>query len=124
MGQRIRIIIILLVLFLGQPDMLAQKYDYNWLFGYDSFNPLDTIADFGGSDISFNYSPPRITQVDREMNIGAENAIMSDAAGNLLFYTNGCYISRGDHMRMLGGDCLNPSNYRRNICPDGYGLVQ
>lgn len=86
-------------------SLSAQKHDYNWLFGYD-YN-LDEVG-VEGSLLNFNEHPVEISSHAREMDIGHTQASISDADGNLLFYTNGCFIADANHERMPNGDKLNP----------------
>jgi len=47
------------------------------------------------------------------------NASISDDDGNLLFYSNGCYIKDANHQIMPNGEMLNPGQAYDNNCPDG-----
>ena len=93
------------------------KYDYNWLFGYDT----DLGVPGGdGADISFNEDTVSISYVQRDMYISFTNASISDSLGNLLFYTNGCYIANAEHEMMENGDSLNPGQVHEDQCDHGY----
>lgn len=93
---------------------LGQKYDYNWMFGYDG-NVNDER--FGIFKINFNQNPVLLErQNDTLMDIYISNATMSDNLGNLLFYTNGCYIADKTHQMMLNGDNINPGIVHDNTC--------
>ena len=95
----------------------AQKQDYYWVIGYGS-HPGSTMS--GGTDIDFNYSPPDTSYVFRAMNIGYNCASICDKDGNLLFYTNGCYIAGADNLPILNGDGLNPGIVANEYCEYGY----
>lgn len=93
------------------------KYDYNWVFGFD-FN--DTLEGF---ILRFNESPLQIEQVQLEMTIQKSNASMSDASGNLLFYTNGCDIADATHAIMENGDNINAGEVHEIQCVFGTGYT-
>ena len=97
------------------------KHDYNWALGHDS-NLIDST--FGGTDINFNESPISLSYVFRDMNIEQTNATMSDADGNLIFYTNGCKIFNADHELMENGDDINPGEVHDDQCDDAYPIKQ
>ena len=99
------------------------KHDYHWLFGYDS-NSGTPEGD--GANINFNANPIEITYHVRDMNIGKMNSSMSDSEGNLLFYSNGCYIADATDEVMLNGDGLNPGELHDQHCPTptGYRMRQ
>ncbi len=98
---------------------IAQEHDNTWLFGYSS-NPTD--LSFGGTVIDFKENLPTMYYQYREMNFDAMNTSISDAEGNLLFYTNGIYIADSTHQQMENGDGLNPGEYTDDHAE--YGLIQ
>jgi hypothetical protein len=50
---------------------------------------------------------------------------MSDADGNLLFYTNGCQVANRYNVVMPNGDGLNPGSLNAQVCPwKGYTVPQ
>ena len=79
------------------------KYDYNWLFGRGS---PTTLGD--GTLINFNDNPSTISYKGLGAELNQANTTISDKNGNLLFYTNGCYISDITNNVMMNGDSLNP----------------
>ncbi|MCF8245441.1 MAG: T9SS type A sorting domain-containing protein [Saprospiraceae bacterium] len=99
----------------------AQKHDYFWVMGYSSSS---TTTAQGGTDIDFNYSPPDTSYVFRAMNIGYNCASVCDKDGNLLFYTNGCYIAGPDNLPVMNGGGLNPGWVADEYCEYGYLAVQ
>lgn len=101
------------------PSLLfTQNHDNIWLFGHDS--NLQDIT-FGGSVIDFNDSLPQIYYEFREMNFDATNISICDAEGNLLFYTNGNFISNSLHELMENGDNLSPGPFHDS---SGFRLEQ
>lgn len=66
---------------------------------------------FGGTRIDFNTMPPTIAREDRDMDFNITNPVMSDEAGELLFYTNGVYVSSfANDTMMNGGKCIKVAN--------------
>jgi hypothetical protein len=80
------------------------KHDYVWALGYGK--GFDTSG-VGGFNLDFNFSPPQAHFVERNMDIDRANASISDEEGNLIFYTNGCFIADRNNQLMPNGDSLN-----------------
>ena len=99
---------------------LAQKFDYVWITGDDN-QTFDTT--YGGSLLDFNFYPPKATYHFREQNMFTTNSSICDAAGNLLFYTNGCEITGADDETLDNGENINPGSSHTLWCEnydDGY----
>jgi hypothetical protein len=77
----------------------SQKHDYIWLIGRNS----QTNPEQAGTTIDFHTTPPDIYYEFRSMYFRQANASICDAAGNLLFYTNGIYIANSLHEPMENG---------------------
>jgi hypothetical protein len=98
-----------------------QKRDYVWIRGYDQ-NAIEpggegTLIDFNGDNVSFNF-------LAKDMEMRFMNASICDTAGNLLFYSNGCYIADASHQIMENGDSLNyPGEVYDNNCGNGNGYT-
>ena len=95
----------------------AQNHDYYWVMGYGS-NIVG--GNSGGTDIDFNVSPPDTNYVFREMDMQENCTSICNAEGELLFYSNGCYIAASDHLPLLNGDGLNPGFIADNYCDIAY----
>jgi hypothetical protein len=93
------------------------KFDYNWMFGYQN-SEIPNIYD--GVNIDFNTTPSDTTPVDMPFPIYLSNATMSDEQGNLLFYTNGCFVANRNHEIMMNGDSINPGDLHDFSCYRGY----
>ena len=113
--------ILLLTVALAAP-LSAQKQDNVWLFGYD-YDPGDGLAecfrfDFGDSLIITEYQDP--------MQLKASSAVVSDSLGNLLAYSNGCYVANGNGQIVANSEGLNPGILYDAQClaNDGYSLQQ
>ncbi len=94
------------------------KYDYNWTIGYDT-----SLLDPGGDVIlmNFNFSPVNVQTVKTVERFASEGSgtTMSDSAGNLIFYTSGCYVVNAAHEIMQNGDSINPGIIQHYYCPSG-----
>ncbi len=97
---------ILLIAFSTTPLLcIAQKHDYNWMWGYDneSIHPL-----LGGANMNFSTMPPLIYTEKKKVDIDFYCGVCSDSSGVLEFYTNGMAIRDTTHEIMLNGDHINP----------------
>jgi len=94
--------------------VFSQGINNLWMMGYASFAGLP----FGGIDMDFISGTPVITYVTRSMEMSRAVSNISDANGNILFYTNGVYIADATGDTMLNGSGLNPSVYT-SWYPDG-----
>ena len=115
--KRIYIALILLVHGLS---VYAQKEDNVWAFAYRySFKTISNriFFTFGDSLI--------ITYTQRPMSILKSSASICDTAGNLLIYSNGCYVETADGTEVENSEGLNPGTFYDN-CEDndGYNLSQ
>lgn len=93
------------------------KRDYNWIIGYDT--NIDTIGQ--AIHLNFNEQPMAVSNIDNIEGFWMEgsNTSISDKEGNLLFYSNGCYITNAEHEKMLNGDTINPGLIQQYWCPVG-----
>ena len=80
--------------------------------------------------LDFNTDPVNISNISTVHNFWMEgaNTSMSDASGNLLFYSNGCYIVNADGQIMENGASINPGMIQDIYCsgvgsPWGQGVV-
>ncbi len=90
--------------FLVPLALLAQKNDYVWITG-DNNSLADTTR--GGSNIDFNFNPPKTYYNYRKSNFRTCNSSICDVSGNLMFYTNGCNISGAADEILENGDGIN-----------------
>lgn len=113
----------MLVLILLLPVLVSgQKHDYYWLMGQDSYmNPNDPGNHGGLIIVDFNVDPPDFiwdtVTADKIpgylMYHGYNAAPISDAEGNLQFYTSGANVRNHKHEHMdghplaylIGADC-------------------
>jgi hypothetical protein len=104
------------------PNIQAQKQDNVWITGYD-YEPVTPTAE--GINFTFNDSL-QITYPPRNMRFLGTNASICDSAGNLLIYSNGCYVESADGQEVEGSEGLNPGLLYNIFCADneGYTLDQ
>ena len=86
----------------------AQKYDYTWLTGYDSYAIHDTATShtFGNTKFDFNQAQVAITLDSLGINFNRCISVISDSIGNVLFYTNGVRVNNGLDELIQNGDSL------------------
>lgn len=94
----------------------CQKYDYIWTMGYGSF---PSTPGFGSFDFNFNKKPLEITPHPRQMDFFLMSNPISDSDGQLLFYSNGCYVANKEDYLMEKGDHLNPGSLYDETCAQG-----
>lgn len=99
------------------------RHDYIWLLGDTPFEPQFYS---GGCTLDFNKDPVEISVVKISGGAGHSYQPMSDSAGNLLYYTNGCDVFTADFQVMDNGDNLNPGFNHQRYCNEqlGFGYVE
>ncbi|NUO01544.1 MAG: hypothetical protein HUU01_13130 [Saprospiraceae bacterium] len=101
----------------AQEVFQQEKRDYIWLIGYGSFS---NDARFDNMRMDFHENPVVISRDPRHLWFDITNANISDADGNLLFYTNGIAIHNHLNELMENGDGLNPDPYTQWWVHGGY----
>lgn len=103
------------------------KNDFIWLLGTP---PNVGISDpyYGGDYISFSDGDPTIEYVELALDMWYPN-IMSDEAGQLSFYNNGCKIMNSNHELLENGGEINLGFIHETYCnypnyPVGYPSYQ
>jgi hypothetical protein len=98
------------ILIISNLTSFAQKYDNNWIFGYDACTGDTSIYAplFSGSRVYFNNDSLNIDSVCVKVNLGGTNASISDAQGNFLFHTNGYTIGNTNFDTLENGTGLSP----------------
>lgn len=107
----------------------AQKSDYHWLNGYDSFaGKKNDSTTWGINHLDFNTNPFTLSYDSFAMDFDFTNTTFSDDTGGLLFYTNGIYIANRFNEKVQGSDSMNagyvPYVWDPNISRDGYRTPQ
>jgi hypothetical protein len=94
--------------------LLGQRHDYTWLFSenYISNNDLGEA-----SMINFNTIPPSITAPDSvKITFWNSTTTMSNADGDMIFFTNGCEIHDASFQLMENGHGINPGPVHDSVC--------
>ncbi len=102
----IKLLYSILFLLLFPNVILSQNQDKLWLMGYGC-----CTTNFTGINMDFRSGSLVISAVQRHFNFSDTNGQLCDSAGNILFYSNGIYISNALDDTMLNGSGLNPSDY-------------
>jgi hypothetical protein len=113
-------LIILITIACFKADSQNQGVNNWWIMGYEGFYGA---LPFGNTFIDFNSGIPVLSHTYLEMEFRHTHANISDAQGNLLFYTNGYYIADATHDTMMNGSGINPSSYT-SYFSDGLGIPQ
>ena len=79
------------------------KEDYVWLFGQG----VSTSGVQKGYKFDFNSQPYELEDQDLAIGFGSVNASICDSEGNLLFFTNGCFIYNKEYQLMQNGSKIN-----------------
>ncbi|MGH1436814.1 MAG: T9SS type A sorting domain-containing protein [Lewinella sp.] len=94
----------------------AQKYNHQWLFGYDSFSGSNS---YGLSVIDFNDGIVTIdfwSQVGHDL--GPEGSFLDDGVtGEIILYTNGCRVWDANRNSLTGEDFLMDDWASPLYCP-------
>lgn len=110
---------ILLFFIYSSFDLSAQnKRDYQWIIGYDTSSlDLDGVAIL----LNFHETPRQISNFITvgDFTMEGSNSSMSDDLGNLLFYSNGCYIVNSQNEIMENGVGINPGIIQDFYCDAG-----
>ena len=102
-------------------DALSQKHDYMWIISRDRNS---NVPGSDGFIMDFNEEPVEIYYINNNMNIQRTNASICDTSGELLFYTNGIFISNAAHEPLYNGGGLNPGQYTSDFEDTGLPIVQ
>ena len=90
----------------------SQNHDYNWI--------LDSRWQDTSILLTFN-EPTGPQKVNMEMDISVSNSSMSNASGEFIFNSNGCFISGPNFETMDNGEGLNPGERHNSLCGRGLG---
>ncbi|MBS1764951.1 MAG: T9SS type A sorting domain-containing protein [Bacteroidetes bacterium] len=106
--------VLLAMIWFQAHTVFAQGYNHNWLLGY--YPVINGKAEI--DSVNFNV----FAQV-RKMKFSSSQANISDSLGNILFYTNGCWIANVTGDTMMNGSGLNPGNFSNGYCSYGYPIA-
>lgn len=117
--MRFAYIIALLSLLLSM-NVSGQGRKYNFLIGYNVLTDQYTSAPKG--KLFIDNLNVNVSGETRKMPFIASQANISDENGNLLMYTNGCWIADATGDTMQNGSGLNPGPFTNSWCDNVTGL--
>ena len=96
----------------------TDKRDYIWVLGYNNIPNQPNPPTFGTSIIDFNYSPPKVFKLEKQikMSMDLANASICNKKGNLLLFTNGCYVEDSTFNLVKNSDELNLGYDLKHFC--------
>lgn len=98
-------------------ELQAQKHhDYNWLFGYGTGIP-DSTRPFGGIIMSFKGKQLSFISQARDFEFNTQTNSYSSYEGELLFMSNGCFISDSSGIILENGDSIGIGKIWGVNCP-------
>jgi len=118
--MRLIICISIFSFFIGFESSFSQsKRDYIWTIG-DNNSDGNYHPDFGGVNINFNEKSLKFERIRRlNLSFYSNSSSIADQAGNLAFYTDGCFVYNADNELIENGDSLNHSEMRDESCTTG-----
>jgi hypothetical protein len=98
----------------------AQLWDQNIVLGYKGADPL--ITGNGGTLMTFSDTGKVLSQFNIKF-IFNGRAYISNAAGDLLMYSNGCEVMHAEHTQMVNGGQLGIGTpFYNSWCLPGFGM--
>ncbi|MBL7915856.1 MAG: T9SS type A sorting domain-containing protein [Bacteroidia bacterium] len=101
-------------------ELSGQRYNHNWLIGYNS--GLDTNVVTNNAILSFDANSINVAPTNFKMPFRAAQGNISDANGNLLMVSNGCWIADATLDTMQNGGGLNPNPFTSTWCDNVSGI--
>jgi hypothetical protein len=117
--MRISTFFLILIWILNYFHAVAQSPNQPWLIGTNDF---PGVEGYGNYILRFQGDSVALESANLKMNFETTMAAVADSSGQLLFYTNGCYIATADGDTMLLGESLNPGDIAEWVCP-GSGYI-
>lgn len=116
-------VLIILILYFGSSVAYSQGYNHNWLLGYGIRPPTDTNTTFSKARLLFDVNNDTVIGEERKMAFFETQATISDANGNLIAASNGCWIMNANGDTMLNGSGINPGLFTHDYNYPTTGLV-
>lgn len=113
-------ILLCLFFYSGILNLFSQRIDNIWPIGYDCCQ----FPNYGAINLNFNSGNLNINQVLRHQNFSETVGSASDSLSQILFSTNGVYVSNSLDDTMQNGNGLNPSYYTNQHLSTGLTLPQ
>ncbi|MBR9922318.1 MAG: T9SS type A sorting domain-containing protein [Bacteroidetes bacterium] len=111
-GRLIRFCLLLCLVGLSPSILTGQSYDANW------------VLSNGLLILDFKEEPPGLEEIDSVFPVRIDNSSISDAAGKLWYYFNGCFVRGADYKVIMNGDSLNAGPQSDLQCGGGNIAVQ
>jgi len=108
--------LIYMSIFISHLSCYGQGIDNLWMLGYNNAG--------GGFNFDFSTGVRNIYTSPRPMNFTTTSLTYCDAAGDVLFYTNGVYIANAQDDTMMNGSGLSPSWYTDVVGWNGLFIPQ
>lgn len=113
-------ILLFLFLFCGILNLFSQRIDNVWPMGYDCCQSVG----YGAVDLFFNQGVISTSLIQRHQNINETVGSVCDSLNNILFTSNGIYISNSLDDTMQNGNNLNPSYFTNQHLQYGLTIPQ
>jgi hypothetical protein len=95
-------------------NQISAQLDRNWIFGIKESNQKTIVMKFNLDSIDFD-------TLNVQIPFESTTASISDASGNLLFFSNGCEIYNKFGEIILNGEQINPGEMHDWVCStNGY----
>lgn len=115
--NKISRLILITIISINHTAGYNQRYDFNWVFGYDGGKGDPR---FGTTLVNFNAGNPLVSFADKgKMVIFEANASISDQQGNLLYYTNGYDVEDAHFNKIPGATDLGIKYWDGLVEPQG-----
>ncbi|MDO8971759.1 MAG: hypothetical protein Q7U74_13785, partial [Saprospiraceae bacterium] len=101
------------ILWMSASTFAQRKHDHNWIFGSSPSNPE---LHYGGVLMDFNVDSVALSYFETHVTFSWDKASISDRAGNLIAYTNGCQVQNRNHELMENGDNINEGPIQAQYC--------
>jgi type IX secretion system substrate protein/WD40 repeat protein len=98
----------------------SQGFNHTFLLGYNIL--LDTYTTATKARLNFDANNVTVVPETRLMPFRATQGNISDANGNLLIASNGCWIANANNDTMMNGCCLNPGLFTNDWCDNTSGI--
>ncbi len=104
--------VIIFIFLIIPKNNYGQELDRCWPLG-----TTDNTLIRRQSNLVFVGNALRIDTVYRDVKFSGTCSSISDSAGNMLFYTNGCVVANSNNDTMVNGNDLNPGQCQASTCP-------
>jgi hypothetical protein len=112
---------LIFLIILAHGNCLAQGFNHQWLIG-NTVTIIDTNTTAKAARILFDATNADTIGETRKLAVWETQANISDANGNLLFASNGCWIMDASGDTMQNGGDLNPGSWADSYCSSTTGL--